>query len=797
MKLSLKMIQQYVKVDMDAQTYADRMIMTGTGVESVDDVSNGMEKVVVGRVLTCEAVEGTHLHQCTVDIGSETPLQIVCGAPNCEAGILTPVALDGAKLPGGVKIKKGKLRGMLSEGMLCSADELKIPQDLYPSCGAEGLLIFEEDVPVGTDIRSIVGLDDTVLDFEILANRPDCLSCIGIARETAAVLGTEFVQPEPVVTECGGDIHEEVSVRVENEELCPRYTARVIKNVRIAPSPLWLRSYLHAVGLRSINNIVDITNYVMVEYGHPMHAFDLSKVRGRQIVVRNAHEGENLTTLDGTELVLRSQDLVICDAERATGLAGIMGGEESEITEATTEVMFECAAFDRTAVRLTSRAHGIRTDASGKFERGVNPCSVMDAMNRACELITMLNAGDVVSGCIDIWPHQPKQQVITASVQRIQERSGVADMPAEAMVDIIRRLHFGCERNGDTLTVTVPSFREDLDGEADICEECLRMYGYDHIASTSLIGLTTQGAITPMQLVKHKISDVLGGLNYLEIMNFSFTARSEIEKLGLPQDDLRNKPMEIRNPLGDDTAVMRTTLVPSMLRTLAFNMNHATEAANLYEMAAVFDPHHRTEEGLPTETQMLCMGSYGPDIDFYAVRCAVETVLHGCGIEVEVVSGGDAYYHPGRVAHLMHDDVEVATIGEIHPKVQESFELPKRCVVAEINLRTVLEYANFMGKMKPLPHFPAMLRDLALVMDERTQVGPLMKAMRKASGKYLENIEMFDVYRGLQVGLGKKSVAFSLAFRADDHTLTDEEIQQAMNKVLKEAEEKFGAILRA
>ena len=556
-------------------------------------------------------MEGTHLHECTVDVGGPETLHIVCGAPNVAAGQLVPVALDGAHLPGGVKIKKGKLRGMISEGMICSGEELHVPTELYPNIEEKGILVFQEDYPLGADVKPILGIDDTAVDFEILANRPDCLCAIGIARETAAALDTEFHAPEITVTEAGGDIHDEVKVRVEAPDLCPRYAARVIKNVRIAPSPLWLRKYLHGAGLRAINNIVDITNYIMIEYGHPMHAFDLSKVRGRQIVVRRAHPGETLTTLDGNERALRTDDLVICDEERATGLAGIMGGEESEITEGTTDVMFECAAFDRTAIRLTSRALGMRTESSGRFERGVAAGTVMDALDRACMLVNLLDAGDVVSGVIDLYPNPRPAQVITASVAHIQERAGVP-IPADDMVRILKKLHFGCERDGDTLTVTVPAFREDLDGEADICEECLRIYGYQHIPATPLSGQTTQGGVSPMKALKDRAARLLTGMGYLEVMNFSFTGIKEIQKLGLPEGDLRNDPMPILNPLGEDAAVMRPTLACGMLHTLAFNMNHSTPAARLYEMAAVFDHHHRTDEGLPTETQTLCLGAYGP-----------------------------------------------------------------------------------------------------------------------------------------------------------------------------------------
>ncbi|MCI6376586.1 MAG: phenylalanine--tRNA ligase subunit beta [Clostridiales bacterium] len=795
MKLAMNMLRQYVDIPVTPEEYTDRMIMTGTAVEGVEDISGGMDKVVVGRVLTCEDVEGTHLHQCTVDVGGGEPLHIVCGAPNVAAGELVPVALDGARLPGGVKIKKGKLRGMTSEGMICSGEELGVPNALYPNVEDKGILVFQEDYPLGADVRPLLGIDDTAVDFEILANRPDCLCAIGIARETAAALGTVFHAPEIAVKEAGGDIHNEVKIRVEAPDLCPRYAARVIKNVRIKPSPLWLRKYLHGAGLRAINNIVDITNYIMLEYGHPMHAFDLSKVRGRQIVVRRAHEGETLTTLDGNERALRTDDLVICDEERATGLAGIMGGEESEIVEGTREVMFECAAFDRTAIRLTSRALGMRTEASGRFERGVAPGTVMEALERACQLVNELDAGDVVTGAIDLYPAPKPQQTITASVSRIQERAGVA-IPAEDMVQILHKLQFGCERNGDTLTVTVPAFREDLDGEADICEECLRIYGYEHIGATALRGETTQGGVSPMKALKNRVARLLTGMGYLEIMNFSFTGVKEIQKLGLPQEDPRTQPMPIRNPLGEDAAVMRPTLACDMLRTLAFNMNHSTEAASLYEMAAVFDHHHLTQEGLPTETQTLCLGAYGADVDFFTVRGAVEAILHASGIACTVEPGADAYYHPGRSARLTRGGVAFAQVGEVHPAVRERFDMPKRAVIAEVNLQTLLESHKPMGEMKPLPRFPAMARDLALVMDEGVAVGPLMGDMRKAAGKLLESIQMFDVYRGVQVGVNKKSVAFSLTFRAPDRTLTDEEVQKAMDKVRQMCAQKYQAAIR-
>lgn len=796
MKIPMQWISEYAPINVDAAAYQDQMIMIGNGVEGYEEVGGEVENVVVGRVLTCEPhPDSDHLHLTTVDVGEAEPLHIVCGAPNCRAGILTPVALVGAKLPGGVKIKKGKVRGQVSEGMLCSADELGVPVELYPSCGAAGILEFTEEYPVGSDVKPILGIDDTVMDFEVLANRPDCLSVWGMARETAVALGTTFTKPEITVKECGGDIHDYVKVDVEATDLCPRYIARVIKDVRVGPSPMWLRKYLHGAGMRSINNVVDITNFIMLETGHPMHAFDLDMVEGRHIIVRKAADGEHITTLDGKEHPLTAGQLAICDAKKPSCVAGIMGGEESEITEKTHTMMFECAVFDRAATRVTSRALGIRTESSGRFEKGVSVKTAMEAMDRACQLINELDAGDVVSGCIDIYPEPAGEQVITASCQRIARRTGV-DIPAEDTERILKALHFGVIREGDQLTVTVPDFRQDVDGEADLSEEVLRVYGYGHIPSTLLRGDTTPGGRSERMRLKNRVSRVLTGMGFYEIMNFSFVSPKQIDKLGLDEDDPRRSTLAIRNPLGEDTSVMRTTLAPDMLATLALNMNHGNEEARLYEVAAVFDPLHRTAENLPTETQMLSLGLYGKDADFYALRGAAERLLSSLGVETVVEASGENYLHPGRKAVLKAGDQVVCTLGEVHPDVRERFEMPARAYLAELNLTLLAELVKPMGAVKPMPRYPAVTRDLALVMAEATQVGPLLRDMAAAAGKILEDARMFDVYRSPLLGSDRKSVAFSFTLRGADRTLTEAEVAKAMDKVRKVAEEKYGAVIR-
>lgn len=797
MKIPMQWIGAYTPISLEPQAYMDRMIMCGDGVEGYENLGAEVENVVVGRVLTCVPhPDSDHLRVTTVDIGEGEPLQIVCGAPNCEAGILVPVAKVGARLPGGVKIKKGKLRGVASEGMLCSSEELGVPVELYPSVGAAGLLIFQEDYPLGADVRPILGIDDTVMDFEVLANRPDCLSVWGMARETAVACGSTFHKPEITVKESGGDIHDYVQVEVRDPDLCPRYVARVIKDVRVGPSPMWLRKYLHGAGMRSINNVVDITNFVMLETGHPMHAFDLDMVEGHHIIVRRAVEGEHITTLDGKAHALTSGQLVICDASKPSCVAGIMGGEESEITEKTHTMMFECAVFDRASTRVTSRALGIRTESSGRFEKGVSVKTAMEAMDRACQLINELDAGDVVSGVIDLYPNPAQQQVVTGSCKRIAQRTGV-DIPPEEIERILTALYFDVKREGDALTAVVPDFRQDVEGEADLSEEVLRIYGYDKIPSTLLRGETTPGGRSDRMRLKDDLAGQLQGMGYYEIMNFSFLSPKDIEKLNLPAGDERLQPLQIRNPLGEDTSVMRSTLVPGMLKTLALNMNHGNETARLYEAAAVFDPLHPTAEGLPTETQTLCLGVYGKEEDFYTLRGAVEQLLRHRGIAFDIVPGGESYHHPGRCARLMQGETVLCALGEVHPAVRENFDMPARALVAEINLETIAALSQPMGAVKPMPRYPAVSRDLSLVMAESTSVGPLMADMAKAAGAILEDVKLFDVYRSAALGADMKSVAFAFVFRGADRTLTEQEITAAMDKILKVAAEKYNAVIRS
>jgi len=798
MKISMNWIRKYAPIPVSPAEYESRMIMCGTGVEGVEYLGEECQNVVVGRVLSCRDHENSdHLHVCTVDVGADEPLQIVCGAPNVKEGILVPVALVGAKLPGGHEIKKGKLRGVESCGMLCSGPEIGVPVELYPSVGDAGLLIFNEDYPLGTDVRGIFGLDDYVADFEILANRPDCLCAWGIARETSAALDTPLTLPDVTVKYSGGDIREHVKVRVEDFSRCPRYASRVIKNVRIAPSPMWMRQVLHAAGMRSINNIVDITNFVMLEMGHPMHAFDLDKVKGREIIVRTAKEGEKLRTLDGKDHDLMPSDLLICDAEGPTGLAGIMGGEESEITENTKEVMFECATFDRAMIRVSSRRMGIRTESSGRYERGVSEKTIMTALDRACQLVNLLDAGDVVEGNYDYYEKLDQPKPITCSVRRIATRAGVA-ISADEMVKSLNKLFFeNVSVDGDVLTVTAPAYRQDVEGEADICEEVLRMAGYDRIPSTRLRGESTQGGMNPWMTRKERLRKILGGLGYDEMMTYSFVSKKSIAALGLEESDPRMQPLMLRNPLGEDTSCMRTTLAPDMMRILAGNYNQGNPTAMLYEFGTLFDATRRTEEGLITESPALSIGAYGDKIDFFTIRGAVEAICAYEGVDVKVVPGGDVYYHPGRCARLMHGDVCIAAIGQLHPDQTGRLDLPDVTVMAEIDMVALYNAAQPMGKVQPISRMQAVSRDIALVMPEAQNLGPVMDAIRDTAGAMLEDVKLFDIFRGIQVGIGMKSVAFSLTFRSPDKTLTEEDLAPVMKKVLERCGKDFGAVIRA
>lgn len=797
MKVPMKWLKEYVDINMTAEEYASSMVMTGTAVEGVDKSGEQFDKVVVGRVVTCvDHPNSDHLHICMVDVGGEAPIQIVCGAPNVHANMNVAVALDGAHLPGGIKIKKGKMRGEVSNGMLCSGPELDIPAGLYPHIGDEGIIEIMEDAAPGTDVKEIFGLGDDIIDFEILANRPDCLSVWGLSRESSAVLKEHFVMPEIQVEENGnGKFEDYATVKVQDNEACQRYCARVITDVKIGPSPKWMREYLYGAGVRPINNIVDITNFVMLETGHPMHAFDLSKVKDQTIVVRRAFPGEHLKTLDGKEHVLDESMLVIADHDNATGLAGIMGGEESEIVGDTASVLFECAAFERSNNRVTARKLGIRTEASGRFEKGVCPDTAMEALERACMLVNMLDCGKVVPGVFDHYPHPMETREIEAEVDRICRRIGV-NVPAEEMEDILNRLYIDTTLAGNTLHCEIPTFRQDMESDADISEEVLRMYGYDHIPSTLMNAVTMPGSRNATTIYNDRVKAAMVGMGMFEVLNYSFISPKWIDNMGLAEDDPRRKTVVLRNPLGEDTSVMRTTLVPSMLNTIANNINRGNAEGKLFELSKVFMPAEKEGE-LPIEKHMLCAGVFGDDVDFYTIKNIVVWLLAKFGVSAQIEAAGDSYYHPGRKAIMSAEGVKLATLGEIHPDIAGNFDIDRRVYIAEIDLDVLRPLEKDFYGVKPLPKFPAVTRDIAVVVDESVGAGTMMETIRKVAAKTLEDVRLFDIYRGEKLGANRKSVAYAMTFRAADRTLTDEEIAGTMNKILKSLNENFGAEIRA
>lgn len=794
MKLPFNWIKKYATIEVDIEKYIKQMIMTGTAVESFETAA-GFTNVVVGKVLEVRKHENSdHLHVCSVDIGEEI-LQIVCGAPNVRENVLVPVAKIGAEMPAGFKIKKGKLRGIESNGMICSGPELGVPTYLYPSVGDEGILIFQEDYPLGTDVSTILELNDYIVDYDILANRPDCLSVLGLAHESSAVLNTAFNKPKITVIESNENIENYLKVEVFEPKVCPRYSARVVHDVKIAPSPIWLRSYLHKAGVRSINNIVDITNFVMLETGHPMHAFDLDKMRGKKIEVKYAQDGDRLVTLDNKTHTLNSTDLCICDSEGATGLAGIMGGFESEIDETTKHVAFECAVFDKATVRKTARALGIRTESSGRFEKGVSPSTILYAINRACQLVNELDCGKVAKGIIDLYPEPQEPKTITTSAKYIQKRTGV-NITMHDCVNILERLGFTCACVNETLTAVAPEFRQDIEQEADICEEVLRLFGFEHITSTPLRGSQTQGSINPDMAFRNRVTSMLRGFHFLETMNYSFIGSKLLSKLSLDSSDLRSNPIALMNPLGEDSAYMRTTLLPQMLQSISLNVNRGNDKARFYEVSKVFFSEPKTDEGLPYEQAQLCLACYGDSEDFYSLRVVCESILTQLNIPYNIQRGGDTYFHPGRVAQLFYKESKLLTIGEIHPDILDNFDISKKVYVAEINLALLQTLAKEVTDVKDLPKFPSVRRDLAVVISEDADLGPVLQEIQRNTNSTLESVTVFDIYRGAPVPDNHKSVAFAMVFRSMEKTLTDEEVQKQMDKILKVLTEKYNAVIR-
>ena len=795
MKLNRKWINEEF-VDLSSvsdKEYVEKLTVFGQKVETWERMDAEIKNVVVGKVVSMERHPNSdHMFICQVDVGQEELVQIVTGAQNVNEGDLVPAALHNSWLPGGVHITKGKLRGEKSNGMLCSFAELGLTQNDLPGVFADGIWILnDEDCTVGQDINLVIGNDDTIVDFEITNNRPDCYSIIGLARESAAAFGKEMKHHEPVVKGSdAGSIYEHLDVDVPAEELCNRYTARMVANVKIGPSPKWLRNRLRANGVRPINNIVDITNYVMLEYGQPMHAFDYRYVSSGKIVVREAEEGETLTTLDGTVRNLKPGMLVIADDNRAIGLAGIMGGENSEIKDDTTTVVFESANFDGTSIRQTALALGMRTDASGKFEKHLDPMMTVPAVQRACELVELLECGDVLDGTIDIINYVPETKTLTLEPEKINRLLGT-EISKEQMVEYLRLLEIPVE--GDT--ILVPSFRPDLNLMADVAEEVGRSFGYNEIPTTAF-KTSTQGGYSDFMKLEAKAGNICRSLGYSEIITYSFVSPTIFDQIRIPADSVLRNTLKIQNPLGEDTSIMRTIALPSMLDILSRNNAYHNKSAKLYELAKIYLP----VEGqvLPEEPKMLVLGTYGANETFFTLKGELEAIFANLRMPKASYTAvkDNPSYHPGRCAMVSINGVELGYIGQVHPLVAQNYGMDGEVYCAEINFTKLFDLQLPDATYVPLPKYPGVTRDLALVCDEAVTVAQVEDVITASAGKLLRGVKLFDIYRGTGIADGKKSLAFSLELRADDRTLTDADSEGVINKVLDALKTKLDAVLR-
>lgn len=818
MNLSMKWLADYVKADVPIKDYCHALTMSGSKVECYETEGSEISNVVVGKLLSVVPHENSdHLVVCQVEVGKDAPIQIVTGASNVNAGDIVPVALDGSTLPGGVKIKKGKLRGVESNGMLCSLGELGLDKRDFPYAIEDGIFIMQEDCEIGQDIRSAIGLDDTSVEFEITSNRPDCLSVTGLARETAATFDLPLNIPAPEFKGVDCDINSMLKVDIHDPEHCPRYCAGIVKNVKIEPSPRWMRERLRASGVRPINNFVDITNYVMLEYGQPMHAFDLRYVEGSHINVRLAKSGEKIMTLDGVERELSDDMLVIADEKKPVAVAGVMGGEYSGIMDDTTTVVFESAYFEPTQVRRTSKNLRLKSDASARYEKGVDPLISMTCLKRAFQLVEELGAGEVLNTVIDCDHTSYTPAKVEFSAQWINDFLGT-DISEADMKEYLGRLGFTFEGSD----VVAPSFRIDIGCKADIAEEVARIYGYNNIPTTDFRGVA-RAELTGEQKFIRDLRNAAVALGGYEIATYSFVSPKYFDKINLPENSRLRDVVRIVNPLGEDTSVMRTSTIPSMLDVLSFNYNNRNEKACLFEISKEYLPaqqekpyingdtlacngekKHKYEYSLPDEPQRLTIGMYGGDADFYVLKGMVEQLLDELnisGVEYIRANDSDAFdeksaLHPYRGAVILRGGVALGIMGEVHPDVHEKYELGVKTYVAKLNIPELMAAAAEKIAYQPLPKFPATTRDLSVICDDEIPVAELEKAIRGAVGKILEKVTLFDVYKGKQIEDGKKSVSYSISMRSHDGTLTDEQADSAVKKALK-ALSALGAELRS
>ena len=799
MRTSLEWIRSMVpELSCTAQEYMDAMTLSGSKVEGYEELDADLEKIVIGQIEKIEKhPDADKLIICQVNVGTGENIQIVTGAPNVKEGDKVPVVLDGGrvagghdgkKTQGGVKIKKGKLRGVESFGMMCSIEELGSTREMYPEAPEYGIYIFPEDAVVGADAVEELGLHNSVFEYEITSNRVDCFGIIGLAREAAATFRKEFHPPVVTATGNNEDVNDYVKVSVEDTKLCPRYTARVVKNIKIAPSPEWMQRRLAAQGIRPINNIVDITNYVMEEYGQPMHAYDLDTIAGHQIVVKRAEKGQKFVTLDGQERTLDDSVLIICDGEKAIGIAGIMGGENSMITDDVKTMLFEAACFDGTNIRLSSKKVGLRTDASGKFEKGLDPNNAIEAMNRACQLIEELGAGEVVGGVVDVYTTVKEGRNIPFEPEKYNRLLGT-DIAPETMLDYFKMLDLGYDKEKNE--ILVPSWRQDLECDADIAEEVARFYGYDKIPTSLPSGEATTGKLSFKLRVEKLARDIAEFCGFSQAMTYSFESPKVFDKLLLPADSPLRETVVITNPLGEDFSIMRTVSLNGMLASLATNYNRRNQNVRLYELGNIYLPKQTPVTELPEERMQFTLGMYGEG-DFYTMKGVVEELFDKLGMHEKAEydpSDKKPFLHPGRQADIVYHGNVIGYLGEIHPTVAANYAIKERVYVAVLDMPYIVEYASFDRKYRGIAKFPAVTRDLSMVVPKEVLAGDIEKVFDEKGGQYLERYALFDIYEGAQIKRGYKSIAYTLTFRAQDKTLEDADIQNAMNKILKKLEE--------
>ncbi len=792
MNTTYSWIKAYVPdLDVTAQEYTDAMTLTGTKVEGFVKADADLDKIVIGQIKEIERhPDADKLLICQVDIGSEI-IQIVTGAPNVNVGDKVPVVLDGGRVagghdgkltPGGIEIKKGKLRGIESNGMLCSIEELGSSRELYPEAPENGIYIFQEDVQVGSSAVHELGLDDVNFEYEITSNRVDCFSVIGIAREAAATFRKQFVPPVVTATGNDEDVHDYVKVTVKDPDLCSRYTARVVKNIHIAPSPKWMQRRLASAGIRPINNLVDITNYVMEEFGQPMHAFDYDQLAGHEIVVRRAGNGEKFTTLDGQERTMDENVLMICDGEKAVGIAGIMGGENSMITDDVKTMLFEAACFDGTNIRLSSKRIGLRTDASAKFEKGLDPNNAEAAMNRACQLIEELGAGEVVGGMVDVYSAKKEPVRVTFEPEKINALLGT-NLSKEEMLGYLESVELAYD--AQTNEIVAPTFRHDIFRTADLAEEVARFYGYDNIPVTLPKGGATTGGKSFKMQIEQIAREVARYNGFSQGMSYSFESPKVFDKLSLPEDAPERTAIKISNPLGEDFSIMRTISLNGMLSSLAFNYNHRNKNVRLFELGNIYLPKSLPLTELPDERMQFTLGMYGEG-DFFSMKGVVEEFLEHVGITGRKTYDTEQkkpFLHPGRQARILSGDAVLGYLGEVHPRTAAAYGIGEKAYVAVIDMPVVVSMASFDIKYNGIARFPAVTRDISMLVPKSVKAGQIEDLLWQRGGKLLESVDLFDVYEGIQVKPGYKSMAYKLVLRSAERTLEDADINGVMKKV--------------